>query len=262
MVAPVRQASDPLAIEIVAGIAPTDATATDVVVSEPVVEEPAVEEPVAEEAPAEETGTDEGAAEQGAAEEGGETGGEGATEFVGGSLPFEGTMTENFDSNAANWQRASGSWELVDGAYRQTDGGGFDLMSHLNVGPLGNFRLDARVRPVDGGTSGGGVVFGLPEPGGRPLAFTFDLADGGTTARWAQYASNGDYSFIGATPVPAGFVTADWHTMSVEIREGTARMLLDDVEMGVIEGVANGYIGLVTSQAAMEFEDVVLSPLG
>jgi hypothetical protein len=170
-----------------------------------------------------------------------------------------GAVSDSFDTDA-NWNALSGSWELLDGVYQQTDGTGFDYITQLVPSVPGEFDLQVSIRAL-GGAPHGGIVLGQPKRGARDGATIIDIANNGAYMRWGRYKSpGGGYEFVGGATLTPTATATDWHVLKVEVRAAYTRLFLDDNLVGEFSAVTAGGVGLVTSQAAMEFDDFSVTP--
>lgn len=106
-------------------------------------------------------------------------------------------------------------------------------------------------------------MFNVSTFGQRPDSQLFDIVDDGQVIRWAGYDQNGVFSYVGGLRTRAGFEPDEWHTIAVEVRNGRASFFVDGEQVGASDGVGDaGYVGLVTSLAAMEFRNFTITSLG
>ncbi len=160
---------------------------------------------------------------------------------------------DDFAAESPNWSPLAGSWSVSDGSYRQQDAAGFDFISQFAGAPPKAYAVSVRLRGI-GKTVNGGLVLGQPQLGSRSGATLVDLA-GTDYLRWGSYdKSSGTYAFKGGANVGAQDARK-WHTLAVDVRGKTATITWDGKKVGTMDAVGTGYLGLVTSQSAVEFDD-------
>jgi hypothetical protein len=171
--------------------------------------------------------------------------------------PFEGSGS----AGGSEWQPIAGSWIVTDGYYQQTDNTGYDYITMLNLPPQEHFSMEARLRLIDG-EMGGGFIYNAPFATVRNGAQLVDADQGGRYLRWGHYDENGAYIFDGGAPLDPGLADGDWHTLRLLTHSGQSTIWFDGQELGQItNGSTAGYLGLITSQAQMDFDDVVVTAL-
>ncbi len=177
-----------------------------------------------------------------------------------GTVSSKQTFVSTFEAGAPGWGYLSGEWAAVDGVYRQTDNTGFDYITMANTAPVSQYILEARLRTIDGNL-GAGFVYNAPNLNDRANAMMVDLTEQGTAMRWGYYNERGDYIFLASAPISPPVADGNWHTLRLETRGAESTIYLNDQEVGVIQNQStSGYVGLVTTQAAVEFDEVRLLP--
>jgi hypothetical protein len=202
----------------------------------------------------------------------GEEGGDGATtaDDTTATVPSDGATTtvaaaggslqDDFSGDSSQWKPLSGTWQITDGVYQQVDASGFDLISRFTGAVPASYTLEVRLRATSGPLHAG-VIVGQPTPGTREGATMIDLTDNGTYLRWGRYAaSGGAYEFVGGAALPEPLDPTQWHTLRVVVKGDTTVVFVDDVQIGDAGPIGAGSVGLVTSQAAVDFDDVRVVP--
>lgn len=165
-------------------------------------------------------------------------------------------FTGDFAEGAGGWLPLAGDWVAQDGVYIQNDNSGFDLITILDVTPVSHFTLEAQLQSLDG-QLGGGFIYNAPTAESRAKAQIIDLTEQGSFLRWGHYNEQGDYVFDGGAAVEPAVADGNWHTLRIVSKGAETIAFLDDQEMGVIQNQSqSGYVGLVTSQAQVQFDDV------
>ncbi|MGB8862088.1 MAG: hypothetical protein WCC60_22725 [Ilumatobacteraceae bacterium] len=184
--------------------------------------------------------------------------GQQTTATAGSAVP----LGADFAAADDRWVVLAGTWEVSGGSYRQTDDGGYDHIAQLTAADAAGRtagRVEVRMRALDGSPLNAGLVVGLAVPGTRDGATMIDLAADGGYVRWGRYAANGGgYEFVGGATLAQAAVAGEWHTLSVVVADGVAAVSFDGATVGEISGVATGAIGLVTSVAKVEFDDLAI----
>jgi hypothetical protein len=166
-----------------------------------------------------------------------------------------------FDTNKGTWTALAGQWRVEGGAYRQTDDSGFDFISQLDVELPASYALDVKMKAIEGSLLAG-VVVNQPTKGKRNSATMVDFADAGTYLRWGHFDNGGAYVFDGGAklnPAPDGTKGVLLH---VEVRAGKGSVSVDGTRLGTFTAASDtGTVGLVTSQAKVEFDDMTVVAL-
>jgi len=96
-------------------------------------------------------------------------------------------------------------------------------------------------------------------PGSRQGATIVDLS-GKDYVRWGSYDStSGTYKFIGGTNLGSSQDPAKWHTIAVTVAKSGTTVKWDGKKSCSLAAVAAGSVGLVTSQSAVEFDDLAVT---
>ncbi|MEM7092259.1 MAG: family 16 glycoside hydrolase [Actinomycetota bacterium] len=168
-----------------------------------------------------------------------------------------------FDDELREWNLLSGQWTATDGLLTQGNGQAYDQMVHFSNFEQDDYRVQVDLRAKEGSIFSGGVLFNIQTFGQRANSQLFDIVDDGQVIRWAGYDQNGVFSYVGGLRTSAGFDPDDWHTIAVEVRDGRAEFFIDGEFVGASDDVGDaGYVGLVTSLAAMDFRNFSIITLG
>ncbi|MCB9419865.1 MAG: DUF1080 domain-containing protein [Ardenticatenaceae bacterium] len=168
-------------------------------------------------------------------------------------------VTAAFDVNAEGWAPMSGDWIAEEGLYRQKDAGGFDYITMLLTGPLTNYtaEVDFLIHTFE---MGPGFVYHLPNPDNRAQGHLIDITDNGTAVRFAHYNEAGDFQYDGGAQITPSLELETWHTLRLEVNGTTTVFYLDGAEIGRRDNTrTDGYMGLVTSLAAVDFDNFRLT---
>ncbi len=148
---------------------------------------------------------------------------------------------------------------MADGVYSQLDANGYDLISmfYVEAGPF--YDISIRFRQLEG-EQGAGLVFHAPNINSRADAQVIDIAEQGSFLRWGHYANDGNYVFDGGTALGTPIADNQWHTLHLAVQGNTTFIYIDDQEIAQVENLnTGGYMGLLTSLARIDFDDVVLT---
>ncbi|MEM7285536.1 MAG: hypothetical protein AAF480_04220 [Actinomycetota bacterium] len=179
-----------------------------------------------------------------------------APEASDAPLPEGVIYQDSFDVATGDWLVMTGTWQAGDGSLRQTDPSGFDYINQLTVEMPAAYDITVTMQ-ADGPELGGGVILGQPDPGSRRGAHIVDFTAGGSFLRWGRYdPQDGVYSYLGGLDL--GVDPATPHELRVDVRADTTLVHLDGTYIGAFEAVGTGWVGLVTSQSAVNFSDLVI----
>ena len=168
-----------------------------------------------------------------------------------------------FDDELREWTLLSGSWTAEGDVLSQGNGQAYDQMVHFSNFEQDDYRVQVDLRAKPDSIFSGGLLFNVSTFGQRPSSQLFDIVDDGQVIRWAGYDQNGVFSYVGGLRTRAGFEPDEWHTIAVEVRNGRASFFVDGEQVGASDNVGDaGYVGLVTSLAAMEFRNFTITSLG
>lgn len=161
------------------------------------------------------------------------------------------------DAQAApgdEWQPLAGEWVIEEGVYTQTLTDGYDhhlLAPETLEGPA---TLSVTLAHTAG--QGGGLLFGWGEGGGH--AARFDSAE--PAVFWGAYDVEGNFTGQGSVGVTAP--GTDPHTLTIVLRDEAYDVLLDGAPLATDIPLlhAAGRYGLTTSQSAVTFRDLSVTP--
>ncbi len=244
--------------------APAEAPAADPVEGDPVEAEPVQEVAADAEADVTAEGASEGEpngadAGDGASNDGASNDGAASDGASSDGAASDGSITEDFAADSGEWTVMTGTWAVTDGVMVQSNAEGFDYINQLGAEVPDEYEISVQMRGIDG-TLGGGLIVGQLSPGTRKGAYVIDFTNGGAFLRWGRYEPDtGLYSYIGGLNVGAS--ADDWHELRVEVRADTSLVYLDGAYLGDFEPVEAGTVGLMTSESAVEFDDLVIEAL-
>ena len=139
--------------------------------------------------------------------------------------------------------------------YQQTDKSGYDFISQFGTTVPAAYTVTVKMRGLADSLNSG-VMIGQPTPGSRQGATIVDLS-GKDYVRWGSYDStSGTYKFIGGTNLGSTQDPAKWHTIAVTVAKSGTTVKWDGKKIG---SFAAGSVGLVTSQSAVEFDDLAVT---
>lgn len=160
---------------------------------------------------------------------------------------------------AHSWLPFAGDWAVVDGMYVQRVPLGFDRGTGLARFRAGErYSLSVRMRWLSG-VMGAGLAFNLERPyvlvNGQLVRFT-----GESSLWWGYYDERSVFHATGRAFLPDDMHVADggWHTLRLDVHPETFDVTVDGVEIAhdqVLRFTA-GYLGLVTSESAVVFDDL------
>ncbi|HYN73422.1 MAG TPA: hypothetical protein VES60_13060 [Nakamurella sp.] len=167
------------------------------------------------------------------------------------------TGTDSFSADASSWTPLTGTWKVKDGAYQQTDNSGFDFISQFKTTVPAAYTVSVKMHGL-GDSLNAGLMIGQPKQGARQGATIVDLA-GKDYLRWGTYdAGTGVYKFVGGKSVGVQD-PATWHTIAVTVASAGTTVEWDGKKVGSFPAVSGGSVGLVTSQSAVEFDDMAVT---
>lgn len=167
-------------------------------------------------------------------------------------------FVSGFENEATGWIPMAGEWLVQDGRYQQSNATGFDYITMLETEPLTHYSLETRFRHIDGNL-GAGLIYGAPNIDTRAGAGIVDVAENGSFLRWGYYDDDGAYTYQGGLAIDPPVDDGNWHSLRLVTRQEASTIYLDDQEISTFQNQnQGGYVGLVTSEARVEFDDVAL----
>ncbi|MCX6050598.1 MAG: hypothetical protein NT075_36370 [Chloroflexi bacterium] len=173
-----------------------------------------------------------------------------------GDLPLTTTVDINKD-----WLSLSGDWVANGGIYSQRKKQGFDFISMLTLESQMHYSLNARLRLVEG-EMGGGFIYNAPSQTDRAGAQVIDMDKQGGFLRWGRYDAKGQYIYEGGMPLAQPLNDGQWHTLHLITHAGASLLMLDGRPVAKLTNTStSGYFGLITSNAAVDFDSITVSVL-
>ncbi|UCC54361.1 MAG: hypothetical protein JSV68_10415 [Anaerolineaceae bacterium] len=173
----------------------------------------------------------------------------------GGAAPYKGVFTGDFQSSG--WRVITGDWRFENGSLVQADPNGFDYSVVNTSQAYHNYSVQSRLNHLQG--FGGGVLFNMPfadRLNGAHLVRYTERRPGAIF--WGYYDDTGRFVGQGYADVPeAG---SDPHIFRVVSGESTYDIYLDAtlIASGLALQQNQGYIGLLTSQSAVAYSEVII----
>lgn len=165
--------------------------------------------------------------------------------------------SSTYDAPANDYLVLGGSWMVTAGALRQSNTCGYDYTALLKTPQVEDFRFEATLSAVEG-INQGGLVFNQSSLDTRSGAMVVDFADGGKTLRWGTYDELGYHVYVGSVPV----ATTGEVTLGVEVHGRDVEIVLNgEIVANTRADRSGGYVGLITSISAVDFDDVSLVAL-
>ena len=187
---------------------------------------------------------------------------EGVAEVEAAPLIPLAQFDDNFDDNQADgWSVVNGDWQVVDGTYQQVDVAAQDAVS-LSPFRSDRYRFAANLR-AEAGEMFGGLIFNAAQPDSRNGSHFVRYVNNGAIIEWGYFAEDGTFVAEGGSEVPNGADGA-WHTLAVEVQDGTASFFLDDVRLteGYPLTFTAGHLGLYTHNGHVAFDEVTMTTTG
>jgi hypothetical protein len=168
-----------------------------------------------------------------------------------------GALTDDFSTESKNWSPLTGTWKVINGSYQQSDNSGFDFISQFKTTPPAAFTVSVKMRGLADSLNAG-IMVGQPQQGSRNGATIVDLSSK-DYVRWGAYdVTSGTYKFIGGASLGAAQDLTTQHTLALTISGASTTVAWDGANVGSFAAVSAGFVGLVTSQAAVEFDDLAV----
>ncbi|NTW02558.1 MAG: hypothetical protein HGA19_14980 [Oscillochloris sp.] len=169
--------------------------------------------------------------------------------------------TGSGDGQKSPWIPLAGEWVQADNIYAQRNQEGFDYLSLLDLPVQSDYSVETKLRLV-AGAMGGGIIYNAPNLTTRGGAQIVDLDKQGAFVRWGHYEEDGTYRFDGGADLNPPLNDKKWHTMRVDTHGATSTISIDDQEIDTIDNISTeGYVGLSSSQAEVEFDDMSVRTL-
>lgn len=165
---------------------------------------------------------------------------------------------QDFSVDSTAWQVLSGEWQINDGVYSQKRDIGANLTTIFKQPILSDYELTVRFRHQQGDL-GVGLLYNIPNPETRSRAQVIDVTNAGTYLRWGYYAATDEYIFQGGRPLANHLADGNWHTLKIAVTGTTGILYLNGDTITQLDHQSiSGYLGLFTTQAAVDFDDVKL----
>ncbi|GAA2695104.1 pectate lyase [Actinoplanes palleronii] len=164
----------------------------------------------------------------------------------------------NFEDGASGWTKSGGTWAVVtDGSkvYQQSKTDSEIARVFAGETSWADYSVQAKVKGVKLGTGLAGVA---ARASGSSTMYRLALLGAGKAE--LQAVKGSAVSVLGSATVSG--LTA-WHTLRIDASGSTIKGYVDGTAIGSGTGVlpGTGRIGLITSFASAEFDDVVVSPV-
>lgn len=172
-------------------------------------------------------------------------------------------LTANFDdpqAAAAQWTPGSGKWNFADAGYAQTELGTFDRFSYFSQKLTGDYRLEVRVKYLEG-DMGAGLIFNAPTAGSKNNAQMVSYAGKGSYFQWGHFDEGGVFQFQGGGSVANGADGA-WHTLAIRVTGQTYNVSLDGTALAqnaALSSTGGGYVGVFANTSHVLFDDFKIS---
>ncbi|MDI6100683.1 pectate lyase [Actinoplanes sp. NEAU-A12] len=168
-------------------------------------------------------------------------------------------FSDDFENGAGNWTKSGGDWSLVsDGSKVYKQAKTESELARVFAGETSwtNYSVEAKVKALDLGSGLAGVA---ARASGSSTMYRLALTSAGKAE--LQAVKGSAITTIGSAPVSN---PAAWHTLKVDVSGSTITGYVDGAKVASGAGAlpGTGRIGLVTSYAAAEFDDVSVNPLG
>jgi hypothetical protein len=168
-------------------------------------------------------------------------------------------FSDDFESGAGNWSKSGGTWSVVsDGSkvYRQAKADSELARVFAGETSWTNYSVEAKVKALDLSKGLAGVA---ARASGSSTMYRLALTSAGKAE--LQSVKGSAITTIGSAAVSN---PAAWHTLKVDVSGGTITGYVDGAKIASGAGslAGTGRIGLVTSFASAEFDDVSVAALG
>ncbi|MBB4748106.1 pectate lyase [Actinoplanes lobatus] len=168
-------------------------------------------------------------------------------------------FSDDFESGAGNWSKSGGTWSVVsDGSKVYKQAKADSELARVFAGETSwtNYSVEAKVKGLDLSRGLAGVA---ARASGSSTMYRLALTSAGRAELQAVKGST--ITSLGSAAVSD---PAAWHTLKVDVSGSTVTGYLDGAKVASGTGplAGAGRIGLVTSYASAEFDDVSVAALG
>ncbi|WP_239140819.1 pectate lyase [Actinoplanes campanulatus] len=168
-------------------------------------------------------------------------------------------FSDDFESGAGNWTKSGGTWSVAsDGSKVYKQAKADSELARVFAGETSwtNYSVEARVKGLDLSRGLAGVA---ARASGSSTMYRLALTSAGRAELQAVKGST--ITSLGSAAVSD---PAAWHTLKVDVSGSTVTGYLDGAKVASGTGslAGAGRIGLVTSYASAEFDDVSVAALG
>ncbi|MFM8321495.1 MAG: hypothetical protein ACKOC5_11330 [Chloroflexota bacterium] len=159
------------------------------------------------------------------------------------------TVTDGFSDVSL----LSGKWETNGSTITQqvTDIGEYILNSGIYAK---DYTIEAHIQLPNGGETGGGFIFHMPDRGSRKGAYMVRLINGGQGIFWGRYDDTGQFRGQSSARLPA----AKEHVLKLVVSGNRMDVLVDDkaVFSGVNLDSSEGWLGLISHGGVVQFTQI------
>jgi hypothetical protein len=168
-------------------------------------------------------------------------------------------FSDDFESGAGNWSKSGGTWSVVsDGSKVYKQAKADSELARVFAGETSwtNYSVEAKVKALDLSKGLAGVA---ARASGSSTMYRLALTSAGKAE--LQSVKGSTITTIGSATVSN---PAAWHTLKVDVSGSTITGYVDGAKVASGAGslAGTGRIGLVTSFASAEFDDVSVAALG
>ncbi|BEL10424.1 hypothetical protein Q0Z83_086150 [Actinoplanes sichuanensis] len=168
-------------------------------------------------------------------------------------------FSDDFENGAGNWSKSGGTWSVVsDGSkvYQQAKTDSELARVFAGESAWTNYSVEAKVKGLDLSKGLAGVA---ARASGSSTMYRLALTSAGKAE--LQAAKGSTITVLGSAAITD---PSAWHTLKVDVSGSTITGYVDGTKVASGTGTltGTGRIGLVTSFASAEFDDVSVNPLG
>jgi hypothetical protein len=168
-------------------------------------------------------------------------------------------FSDDFESGAGNWSKSGGTWSVVsDGSKVYKQAKADSELARVFAGETSwtDYSVEAKVKGLDLSKGLAGVA---ARASGSSTMYRLALTSAGKAE--LQSVKGSTITVLGSAAVSN---PAAWHTLKVDVSGSGITGYVDGVKVASGTGslAGAGRIGLVTSYASAEFDDVSVNPLG